>query len=87
MFEYSEYEQETMDNLVKAWDYFIKMYDSWYNNENELDAKSCHPDDIKEFRHGIHFLQHIIAAKAMRRVDPKNWLHYPLMVQTKQEEL
>lgn len=82
---YSEKEEEVMKHLVEAWNAFVAMYDSY--TTDELDKKSCHPDDVEEFRHGIHTLQHILAARAMRRIDPKNWLHYPLMVKSMFHEL
>jgi len=71
-FAYSKKEKETMDHLVNAWGSFIDMY----SNDDPIDAKSAHPDDVDEFRHTIHLLQHIIATRAMRRVDPENWTHY-----------
>ena len=85
VFSYSEKEKETIKNLTKAWNAFVAMYHSY--NEDELDNQSCHPDDVDEFRHGIHHLQHIIATRAMRRVDPKTWPNYPLMVENMKHEL
>lgn len=47
-------EHRVMDALVAAWNAFV-------------DLPSEHPDDITEFRHGIHRLQEKILARPTRR--------------------
>lgn len=56
-------EQEIMDNLVSAWNKFIKL-------------EKQHPCDINEFGDSIHKLQGILALRPLRRQYPEYWKSY-----------
>lgn len=60
---HTEQEQLVLEHLVAAWDAFV-----------ELTAQ--HPDEQDDFRRGIHFLQYMMATRAVRRLDPTNWPIY-----------
>lgn len=53
-------EKLVMNYLVEAWNAYVKL-------------PQQHPDDIEEFRHGLHRLQHLMAVRHVRRADPENW--------------
>jgi hypothetical protein len=50
-------ERVVMDNLVRAWNAFVEL-------------PKQHPDDVDEFRHDFHRLQHLIMVRAIRRLYP-----------------
>jgi hypothetical protein len=53
-------EEEALDHLVKSWNAFIKL-------------PVQHPDDLDEYRHSLHRLQHLIGMRKLRRIDPEKW--------------
>jgi hypothetical protein len=53
-------EQLVMDDIVSAWNRFIKL-------------EKQHPSDIDEFREGIHKLQGLLAMRPLRRQYPNYW--------------
>ena len=56
-------EQSVMDDLVSAWNKFIKL-------------EKQHPCDINEFTDSIHKLQGILAMRPLRRQYPEYWKSY-----------
>lgn len=56
-------EQSIMDNLVSAWNKFIKL-------------EKQHPCDINEFGDAIHRLQGLLAMRPLRRQYPDYWKSY-----------
>jgi len=51
-------ERLVLEHLENAWNDFARL-------------ESDHPDEVMEFRLGIHQLQHILAARVVRRDDWK----------------
>lgn len=56
-------ENSVMDDLVSAWNKFIKL-------------EKQHPCDINEFGDSIHKLQGILAMRPLRRQYPEYWKSY-----------
>lgn len=56
----SDQEKAVLNHLADAWNGFTAM-------------PSQHPDDVEEFRRGIHACQAIIACRIAQRVDPETW--------------
>jgi len=56
-------EQLVMDDLVSAWNKFIKL-------------EKQHPCDINEFGDAVHRLQGILALRPLRRQYPDYWKSY-----------
>jgi transcriptional regulator with XRE-family HTH domain len=56
-------EQSVMEDLVSAWNKFIKL-------------EKLHPCDNGEFCDGIHKLQGILALRPLRRQYPEYWKSY-----------
>lgn len=54
-------EQEVLDNLVGAWNSFVKL-------------SQTHGDDMPDFRRAIHECQRIMAVRELRRSDPDRWI-------------
>jgi len=57
-------EQNVMNSIVDAWHGYIRL-------------ESQHPDDIHEFRHAIHRLQHLLMIRHIRREFPDTYPSYP----------
>jgi hypothetical protein len=57
-------EQKVMACLNRAWSEFLKL-------------ERQHPDELDEFRHGIHHLQGLMAMRVARRHEPEDWPTYP----------
>lgn len=61
--EYTAEEDEVVSCLGEAWDKFLRL-------------EVLHADQVEEFRHGIHRLQHIVMSRPVQRVynqkDSKN---------------
>jgi len=53
-------EQAVMDDIVGAWNKFIKL-------------EKQHPDDINEFANAIHRIQGMLAIRSLRRQCPNYW--------------
>lgn len=56
-------EQSVMDDLVSAWNNFIKL-------------EKQHPCDINEFADSVHKLQGILSMRPLRRQYPEYWKSY-----------
>jgi hypothetical protein len=56
-------EKSKMDDLVSAWNKFIKL-------------ERQHPSDIDEFGDGINRLQGLLAMRPLRRQYPEYWKSY-----------
>jgi hypothetical protein len=50
-------ERVVMDHLMAAWNAFTVL-------------PSKHPDDVHEFRHAIHRLQHLVMIRQLREIFP-----------------
>jgi hypothetical protein len=53
-------EKEVMENIVEAWNKFIKLPDQF-------------DDDIEDFRFSIHLLERILATRIIRRSSSINY--------------
>jgi len=53
-------EQSVMDDLVSAWNKFVKL-------------EKQHPNDTEEFADAIHRLQGLLAMRPLRRQYPEYW--------------
>lgn len=56
-------EDLVLNSLASAWNEFIVL-------------TQTHSDDVEEFRHALHCMQHIIATRRMRRIEPDVWAAY-----------
>lgn len=56
----SSTERLVLDRLGEAWSEFLKL-------------ERQHPDELGEFRHGIHRLQGLVAMRVARRYEPESW--------------
>ena len=81
---HSDTELQVMVHLVEAWDTFISMYGEY---AVEIDLAVYHDDDVSEFRHCLHRLQHILATRAMRRLHPEIWMSYPPYTKPKKDQV
>ena len=60
----NEQEGKVMDNLIEAWNEYIKL-------------EKQHPSDIDEFCNGIHKCQHALTIRILRRDYPEG---YPIKI-------
>lgn len=53
-------EAKCMSNLIDCWNTFIAM-------------ERTHPDELNDFKEGIHKLESILALRVVRRLYPEGW--------------